>query len=200
MKTVWILGSGFSKSLGGPLLAELLTEDSEQRSKARHPTAPHSTAPYRIYRQHNPKYLKPEAPMWDKPPDFWTDAEEFLAFTDAVRNPGYRQTLFREKHTDNDLEQLYRDSIRAVAMECMFIDRAPDMDEEVWQPYIGWAEQLTNDDTIVTFNYDLVIENLASLKLPYGGLGPDSVVLPMESPTTLITNVFKLHGERRLDM
>lgn len=192
-KTVWILGSGFSKSLGGPLLNELLTTDSEQKSKARYPSVPHATAPYRVYWQHNPAYPKPESPMWDKPPDFWTNAEEFLGFMDAVRSPGYRQTLFKEKHVDNDLRQLHRECIQAIAMECLFIDQAPDMDEEVWQPYIGWAEQLTNDDAIITFNYDLVLESLAALRLPCG-LGSDSVLLPTERPSTAVTNVFKLHG------
>jgi hypothetical protein len=49
-KVVWILGSGFSKSLGGPLLADLLSHRGEAYTATKFPGQ--SRAIYDLFRAH----------------------------------------------------------------------------------------------------------------------------------------------------
>jgi hypothetical protein len=50
---------------------------------------------------------------------------------------------------------------RLVAAECCFF-RDSDVRYERWDPYVSWARQLQDDDTVISFNYDRVVEVAAT--------------------------------------
>src|SRR3990170_4907078 len=79
---VWILGAGFSKSLGGPLLPSLLSERSEERIQAAYEHTPTwlNERAFSIIRQMLRDYgweQKSRSPAW-------VDAEEFLEQLDTA--------------------------------------------------------------------------------------------------------------------
>jgi hypothetical protein len=49
---------------------------------------------------------------------------------------------------------------RLVAAECAAFLQHVDPTREQWRPYRRWAASLTPNDTVVTFNYDRVLEML----------------------------------------
>jgi hypothetical protein len=49
---------------------------------------------------------------------------------------------------------------RALAIECSFFLRGADPTTERWLPYLSWARAMNGEDTIVSFNYDRVLELL----------------------------------------
>jgi hypothetical protein len=84
-----------------------------------------------------------------------------------------------------------------VAAECLFTSHA-NPKGETWDPYYRWAATLTKNHTIISFNYDLVLETLGAgnRKLK---VGQESVVLPTLSNLDEIRKVetvpiLKLHG------
>ena len=165
-RRVWIVGSGFSKSLGGPLLRNL-------------------------FRQQQTEDILPYFPA-DQYPDLavslpwvqaafkcgldeglWENAEEFIAFVvDAYREetapkqrlrllisrippPTERVRSFRGQLT----KDFDRQVTRALAAECeRFLTNATPSSEQ-WRPYVEWAKSLDPaQDTVLSFNYDRVIE------------------------------------------
>src|SRR4051812_45259845 len=83
MKAVWILGSGFSKSLGGPLLNDLLTERGRVEIASRFPKLSDLWGKaHKVYQEHlRNDEVKAGARLW-------AHAEEFLDLVDvAVENP-----------------------------------------------------------------------------------------------------------------
>jgi hypothetical protein len=84
-KIVWILGAGFSKSLGAPLLSELLTPESRERVLM---AWPNKFGDHAIARSivnlylggvHGPRHAKPMEKHWEH-------AEEFLERLDRARD------------------------------------------------------------------------------------------------------------------
>jgi len=162
-KVVWILGSGFSKSLGGPLLKDLLSHRGRAYQHAKFPNVPG----YPIYRTYW-THLK-DASESSGNPIYWDHAEEFLEFADSAAQAGSpRQGILREAvlrggdASNHDLQAFARKAVRCVAAECLFTTHA-DPKTEAWRPYIRWAsEDVGSEDTIVTFNYDMVLETLGA--------------------------------------
>jgi hypothetical protein len=66
---------------------------------------------------------------------------------------------------------------QAIAAECLFTLGAKPMEQEAWAPYIQWATGRFDTDTILTFNYDLVLETLGSLT-SISSFGTESVLIP----------------------
>jgi hypothetical protein len=162
----WVLGSGFSKSLGGPLLADLFRRRDELGARGLLTTEMHSV--YDIFTQCVSR-------------GYVEHAEQFLEFVDTVpKNPTRAAMLAQFGNLTK--EQVRDAAIKIVATECDFL-YAADTNDEVWDPYKAWASSLPKDHHIITFNYDLVPEAL--------GL---AALMPAEDSLNKERRVIKLHG------
>lgn len=212
-RTVWILGAGFSRSLGGPLLPDLLSSATNNFVSS-------------LY--HKNKFIggPPEEPddvyrraalavrrLYDKYGDtadpgirLWENAEEFLDQLDAAaENESAASRIFRPMTSElnnapwisgvetPDLRDAAR---RLVAAACCAFLHGANTNEERWQPYQAWAADLTSSDTVVTFNYDRVLETLGGFDVvvPAPPEVLTSQVVPLVPPLGAKPKVFKLHG------
>jgi hypothetical protein len=100
----------------------------------------------------------------------WVDAEDYLDYLDtSVASETSRAG-------------------RQMAAECCAFLTGADTRSERFAPYVRWARELVQPgDSVLTFNYDLVPDRLASgSKL--------RVLAPSEAPQPGFVNVIKLHG------
>ncbi|HEY5372949.1 MAG TPA: hypothetical protein VIK01_04650, partial [Polyangiaceae bacterium] len=198
---VWILGSGFSRSLGGPLLYDLLSELGSAETAARFPTLKMAGV-YNLFEMHRAGSLR------QRPP-YWKHAEEFLSFVDgAVPESSNRHKIVKELITpwaSDETPLLTPESFRdrcaqAIAAECLFTLGAKPLQLETWAPYLQWACFRSDNDTIITFNYDLVLETIGSIP-DIRSFGAPSVLIPDPNGTLQglrgaagVTNILKMHG------
>lgn len=200
-KIVWILGAGFSKPLGGPLLPDLLSAGSWNRIKATYRERKWTEGDAErlvvdLYAEHHGNGNGPAGGRW-------ADAEAFLTFLDmAAEGHGPTRAEFEGMASRLvDRFQGVRPAIReastaarrlvAAACGAFLVDAR--LDSEPWLPYQKWAAALgPGASTVVTFNYDLVLESLAT-KIPsrfeFVSPGPDVVGAPIKA-----VPVYKLHG------
>lgn len=185
-KTVWILGAGFSYSLGGPLLDDVFSRSLLRRVTPRLPGLIDVLDERALSRLHSlfGKYDDPTgrwlASAGGRP---WRDAEEFLAALDAAaddRNSHWAGVLSRSTPIEPALGDLdagallkLRDAARTylVAATDYFVpqDRRTALEQEAWQPYKRWGERvLASGSHVVNFNYDRVVEH---------AVGPELTVL-----------------------
>jgi len=193
-KVVWILGSGFSKSLGGPLLKDLLT-------KRRHdlvdvtftgPALPKDRLiAYNIFDNFRETPAKA---------GYWEHAEEFLDFVDAASDPASPRyallnQLLRAKTQAHSVEELRDFALLSVASECSTYTTTDHLRGESWDPYLRFKNALVGaPDAIITFNYDIVLERM-NLNGEMDNFGLHTVRHPYdpryEGPKVPI---YKLHG------
>jgi len=183
-RVAWVLGAGFSKSLGGPLLVDMFSkrtqEESRHRFKSLDPTSHNEL--YEFYRKHQ----RPE-----RGHVLWGDAEEFLDYADTAREDGHRQKVLKE--LGQDVVRLHTQCIASLAAETSFASGVS-LSSEAWQPYLTWARTLTRNDSIITFNYDLVLERLGEDQT-VRNLGPETVFDIEESAVPgSAAIIYKLHG------
>jgi hypothetical protein len=207
-KTVWVLGAGFSRPLGGPLLTSMLSRTTGQDLAVRYPeertlSDAASLLVRRLYhygRRYHEGGLHPLDRFGEGGEMMWGDAEEFLEYLDtaAASDPNHsRERLARilRRLTDRDesrlvtVDDLRTAARRQMAAECCAFLQEVDITFEKWRPYVDWETQLGINDTIVTFNYDRVVEKLG---------GPVTVVL-QESNLAAVENakaatLLKMHG------
>src|SRR5262249_8601350 len=106
----------------------------------------------------------------------WSHAEDFLEYLDiASRAPdgprAQRINDIAEKIVEQQNRKLRKKVIsapgiaalgsagrRLIAAECCAFLADADHESEKWKPYRAWAYRLRQHDTIITFNYDLVLE------------------------------------------
>lgn len=207
-KTVWLLGAGFSRPLGGPLLPRLLSPSSfknlESRFEKDHPVR--SRAAKLVIRVfgYGTAYQFGKLDNYDNMNGggerLWDDAEQFLDALDAAsRGNGDGPSAKRILEIANSVADDHRPAPpiallnaaaqRLVAAECSLFAIDADTTTERWDPYVRWAEQLRYTDTIVTFNYDVVPE-LLGLK-PWLN-GDSEFSEPFEEDDR--PRVLKLHG------
>ena len=189
---VWILGAGFSKALGGPLIEDLLAFRDlpvlqTLLSPDKYPGAAEEQFKARLFY----KYGRDRR--------YWDHAEQFLdlvetadtetgstsshgrsllqsMLTDVVRYPE-TQTIeegaAREKrsvvrpgpaYNFRTVGDLAAACRRALAVDCSIFLRSAQLETERWSPYTQWARSLGPNHTVVTFNYDHVPELLASIE------------------------------------
>lgn len=203
-KVVWILGAGFSRGVGGPLLPNLLSEQSWGVARhvfpeAKFPAVDHLDCGQTIlfYRKGLTQQLGPA--------QLWKDAEDFLeqvdgAIADGDGTPRHKRfcELLQSTWRPNEppgamLRRVGSAARQVIAAECASFTFGVNVsDSERWKPFRRWAtKMLAPGDSVITFNYDLVLEKLA--KLPGSRFsfptGPDIQWLDgLEVP------VFKLHG------
>jgi len=210
-ETVWVLGAGFSRSLGGPLLDDLFGADPRDIA---------FEFPDDRYRGLATTYEHVRGVFeWGKLVERkWADAEQFLVFVDEASADAARQgpssATFRRicyqaqsrsptGEWTNDLvlqgkqsviehfvENARRLTRQALAVDCTRFLLSPDTSAEAWLPYQKWAASLRDcqecKNTVITFNYDRVPEYLGKFWVP----------LPNEAHRTETGPpwVLKLHG------
>jgi hypothetical protein len=193
---VWVLGAGFSQSLGGPQLPSLLSWRSEERIRAAFPNTPRVTEGWDIgiIRE----MLKTHGWEQEEKQPAWADAEELLEHLDnAAFAPSGRleaQRLVRMRATkeipsDAHFEMLAAAAKRIVAAECCLFLRNADTSSERWRPYVGWARSLDPADTIITFNYDRVVEMAAQ-----AAKRQLDIVAGNQQPREGSSRLLKMHG------
>ena len=202
-QTVWILGAGFSKSLGAPLLRDLFRQEVYGDLRK---AIPEDLAARLTWSQALFNYGRDHAHLWE-------DAEDFLAYIEAsygnpsdLRKLRLLEGVLGRKHymvipsqppthlrlSDALLKECLRDPPRtvrrALAAETSEFLRFTKITDEQWKPYEAWAKQLNPEwDAVITFNYDTVLESLGDRF---------HAVLPSEvrKPGSGRVPVFKLHG------
>jgi len=219
-RVAWILGAGFSVPLGGPLLARLLSRASfiSCDSRFREQLAPHrwaalyACAVFHFGRNFEQGYLREFSHA--RPPGdiLWSDAEEFLDQLDvAARDNGVRAHIERaieevSAHISKPaagmptIADMLDAARRLVAHECnqFVVDGNPAL--EKWSAHYSWWLKVKPGHSIVTFNYDRVVETLEAHRMSH--LHTGSSPLLAVTPTTdedMVTHesiipLFKLHG------
>ncbi|SRR6266849_3549949 len=187
MGIVWILGAGFSKPLGGPLLGRMLSPESKQDLRIRYSQMPKLWSPQADAARSLYYYGQSKKPLnrsQNNVPEFidgegehlWEDAEEYLDYLDTAAEKGANspacdrllqilQTRFGLQPGRPDFLKLMAAAARRLlAAECCSFLEGVDPDSERWSPYRRWLRTLFkwDEDTVVTFNYDLVPEMLAA--------------------------------------
>lgn len=181
-KVVWLLGSGFSKPLGGPLLRDLFRQEREEDIAAFFPKHKYPGLAKSLPWVQGCFHLGQEEGLWE-------NAEQFLAYVDdGYGFPGSQGKKTRLQNligrtTLPEIEALpklnlpipaeileYRRNLptnfdkkvkRALASECMSftLDDQCDSQAEKWSSHRKWAVNLTvGTDTVITFNYDRAID------------------------------------------
>jgi hypothetical protein len=201
--TVWILGAGFSRSLGAPLFNEIFRHDF--RIEAALEAIPTEIADvFTLYRKHASTEVGGAGQINGT---IWNNAEEFLfAIESAAAGSAYSSSLFRA-FTRHDLKNMANFCRMALAIECSHFLAKDDMRAERWLPYRIWAAQLSAADTVLTFNYDLIPELLSGNTVDGKvGQGKLEVVIPPRRGIAKedelgdaqrkkeFAPVFKLHG------
>lgn len=186
---MWILGAGFSRALGGPLLEDLFRMEPLNQISAQFPVGRFSGLAADLYRA---KVLFNHG----KEHRYWDNAEVFLAAAenaflevgpDADREDVDRQREFlfaradaawahSGRETGEELHQFRRVMQergnlmvrRALAAECSRFCYGPH--SEIWEPYKRWLDSLQPElDALVSFNYDCVVEIADILRLEEKG-------------------------------
>ena len=100
-------------------------------------------------------------------------------------------------HEFDTIDELARAARLAVLGDCWsFLRGAKVSDDEAWSPYLKWADSLSGNDTILTFNYDAVPELLRGAGASISVIRPDQVESDLRSAHAkkTVVPVIKLHG------
>ena len=200
-QTVWVLGAGFSRSLGGPLLTDLFGPVPEDDDLAYFPQDPYGDlardlSMTRTVFQHG---LEQKC---------WADAEDFLAKVDEAfdeRGPSWivLERVVREsyslvrgnppKYVDY-LADIQRVARRTLAAQTGRFALDPKLEDERWLPYREWAKTLEPArDTIITFNYDTALERISEVEQGRM-LTPLPATIQGVASITRTVPVYHLHG------
>lgn len=195
---VWVIGAGFSRSLGGPLLNDLLSKTSLDLIRRRLPGgwAHHSECDDVV------ELLKHGAAE-----GLWTNPEEYIAALGSY-DPRCQDSVARlmakgfdawEGHPESwsDKKSDYMNhiwiySIRMAAAQCMCFLSDSRNRPESWLPYRRWALSVGNQDVIVSFNYDETVE--AAFMLAGCSLYRPNVRLGQKPWLKNRVTLMKLHG------
>ncbi len=190
---VYILGAGFSVPLGGPLFSQLLTKEMEWASSDVPIPDDLKTSICSLCldpsekRRHKwrsiDKVLARVEPL---------DAEELLAVIDEAsrglsgkRAEAISRACFGQ--STGDFKRLLRYLKLVVASQAnAFVDEIDEYGEAI-APYKKWVSLLEPGDSIVTFNYDLLVEKLATQAGIELSIGPNALKKGC-------TRLYKLHG------
>jgi hypothetical protein len=180
VKAVWLLGSGFSAPLGGPLLSDLFRQETKEEILPFFPEADYPDLAEALPWVQSCFHLGLKKGLW-------RNAEQYLAYVDdgyrggntakhgrlqkllkdADPYPGRqrvanvdpaRQAMHRAylKNVTGSFDVLVK---RGLASEVSrFLIQNPPTSEP-WLPYLNWVKSLRPGfDTVISFNYDRVIE------------------------------------------
>lgn len=214
-KRVWVLGAGFSRPLGGPLLPDVFSMRSWHKLRDCFPATfeemqPAVAAAYAIfhYGSNFPEdylFLQTESARTGE--RIFGDAEHFLVELPMMGERQFshlrreaRRTLYEVSKRAHPrlvelaaLESLTQDAVVqgakvVMACECEAFMSTVREQLEPSIPFLKWAGALSRQDTIVSFNYDRVVEELLGKRLSVAGSEqPDTT--PSDAPT-----LCKMHG------
>jgi hypothetical protein len=174
MFITWVLGSGFSRALGGPLLSDLFTDAAKWKREICFPQDKFpilhdkfSQAALRLYK-YGLGNERGSVAAWSNPEDFLDqldDAADLGASSTQWKN---LLKLLEASHTAatvHDISKISESARRIMAAECsaFLVDNEPQQEgmmRERWFPYLRWARDLAHSDVVITFNYDLVLDLL----------------------------------------
>jgi hypothetical protein len=185
---VWVLGAGFSRALGGPLLRDLFSWGSENDIAARffplfrgpqpdQAAANRAAAGAARVRWLYEYGLGPDRPLSSRqrcpvPGErLWTNAEEYLEYLDTAAetdgSPAALRLEMIQNSTSDDLQKnwpaLTGIAKQIFAAECSGFLVGQTTALERWRPYVRWATQIVRpQDSIVSFNVDGVLELMGS--------------------------------------
>lgn len=187
--TVWILGAGFSRGLNAPLFRELFMSDRRVAASGLNLPGPDALGVMAVYR----KYSE------GSPDVLWRDPEEFIDVLESARKPGRALALLTAA-TSMAVPQMVDAARRILAIECSHFLRGADPTTERWQPYLMWGSRLGASDTVVSFNYDRVLEVLQN-KCP-SECNYYSIIVPTDDVESEVRRarmakcapILKLHG------
>ncbi len=207
---VWVLGSGFSKSLGGPLLDELFQPHRLELLRSAWWTLHKSEVEADRWSKLVERWknlvdfyvskIPPKTPTWGgkskTTPKFFQNAEEFVELLQlAAESDESAQATVRAMYSGSDLKleniaQHAEDAITylAAVMHSFLVRRSPN--NERWAPYRRWAETMQAHDRVITFNYDRVVETAAHAEERAASGQPVEELHSKETPWWL----YKLHG------
>jgi hypothetical protein len=223
MKKVWILGAGFSVPLDGPTLESLFSSTSCLRVGG---TCCYLDDEGRRELENVQKFYKKYATSSKDAGDeiFWSNPEDFLDKLEASLcsqddNPNSNDSPFSQRPANlrifaerfaaihppsqssaKDDKSVVSTALHAakrlLAGECYVFTRFADPKTEKWRAFVTWAAGLTTDDTVITFNYDRVLEIIRDYLKNETGRTPFKVLFPddVTSYNGTETRVLKLHG------
>ena len=207
---VWILGAGFNRSLGGPLLKDLLRYYTETGVK-------------RLHADLLASGLKPEEKDRresligdmarvrqlfhdESKQGLWEDAEQFLDYVETAaeedeaefnQEPSYAHLVLEDiahRHGFDALPALAFAARRAIVADCLMFLWGAQPNSEKWMPYREWSQHLGVNHSVVTFNYDMLPDLLAAnagrLLVSFPGGQDDKEKAKAENKA----RVFKVHG------
>lgn len=218
---VWILGAGFSKPLGGPLLVQLLSPgsflDLTQRFSGQKLLVGDASQ-WAVHIYHYGRNYEEGGLLnvgVQRPPGefLWGDAEVFIDYLDAACAAGTGSSRIARisqrlqnvspwmallPNQPAQLDDMVPASRRLIAAECSVFVEDGDVASERWQAHRKWLSALDNRHTIVTFNYDRVIEEINDWWVSQSAQHFAKVLLPHENPFDAAwagrARVLKLHG------
>ncbi len=217
---MFVLGAGFSRALGAPLLWDLLVPRPFDVIKAQFPLVRPldgaATAASLVHAMYRARMFCQRG-IKER---LWTHAEEFIDTAETAAAAFHRgdtndpaaaalgvlfKTMSMNDAGGSGFEESTLDSLamgarQALAADCSIFLRASSTATERWQPYREWAGKLKEHHTVVSFNYDVVPERLID-----AGNGSMQVILPnadgglVERRVKMVREsgrapVLKLHG------
>ncbi len=195
---VWIIGAGFSRSLGGPLLDDLLSHASLKRIRERLPSGwAHDRECDDIV---DLVGTGKEVGLWSNPEECLVGLGSYdpvlqrevsrLVEDGFAQWEGYPNSV-GGKESDY-MNHIWIYAIRMVAAQCMCFLSDSRNRPESWLPYRRWALSVGSDDVVVSFNYDETVE--AAFMLAQRELYRPNVRLGDEPWERELPTLMKLHG------
>jgi hypothetical protein len=170
---VYILGAGFSKPLGCPLFTDLFSESYNRIVPSlNYQESPESYILSRIVREMPVAFHKLKNSSNVK------DPEHFLELCDYATLPlyGWFYESYRDNlvwldsaysdaqlcfHDNDVLEQLVSAARIRLALETNHMVTTTSENSERWLPFERWFRGLGKTDSIISLNYDLLVETVA---------------------------------------
>ena len=198
IRHVYILGAGASIPLGGPSFNQLLTNNPVVRRVL---SSEEQSAEVKVVKNlHGSIHGLCECFGLDSRQP---DVEQLLERLDYCENTSDSKLVGQvvgqlglpgSSIVSNAIENVNKwIRIRLAIETSVFISQLPN-DSERWDPYKSWFRSLSGSDTILTFNYDGVVEKSACLvDRPYIGK-EGSLVESLVCPSAGMPALLKLHG------
>ena len=162
--TTWVLGAGFSRSLGGPLLADFFSAGLDLQIA--------SIARRRTFKNLGGEEIQLLNGVYGRAQEVsrpWRDPEQFIAMLDAgAQAPeGRAGQLIHDIGVDPKRLWLAANSYVAIATEMFCPATLEELHRsESWAPYVRWAKRVAAaGDVVITFNYDRVVELASGYKI-----------------------------------
>ena len=218
-RVVWVLGAGFSAALGGPMLGDLFSRRSEKDTALRFPEhafprlhGPPAPSVRLLYQRGLADGLMQlsnrREVMCER---MWSNAEDFIDYIDTTAAACGKDanhwlgSRIDEALTQLDCQRVRPDQLRdlarrLVAAECCGFLHRVSTEREQWKPFHRWARNLiAKGDTIVSFNYDRVVELIREAHTKEtndDGASPIRVLVPSSAGDdwNAACPMLKLHG------